>query len=98
MENKKDTKGEDKKSNLTLDNRKRLFLTGVIEVFNFNEETISLNTSIGVLNIRGKNLKMNKLDVQNGEVIVGGTIDSFVYSTLEAKRVNTDSIIKRLFK
>ncbi|MBU5592096.1 sporulation protein YabP [Clostridium sp. MSJ-4] len=98
MENKKDTKIEDKKSNLILDSRKRLSLTGVIEVFSFNEENIALNTSMGVLNIKGKNLKMNKLDVQNGEVAIIGTIDSFVYSTSDAKQVNKESIIKRLFK
>ncbi len=38
MEVKKDIKVEEKKSNLTLENRKKLFLTGVLEVISFNEE------------------------------------------------------------
>ena len=47
--------------------------------------------------IKGQELKMNKLDVQNGDVIITGKIDSFVYTSSKSK-VKTDSIISRLFK
>lgn len=97
MEVKKDTKLEDKKSNLTLENRKKLFLTGVMEVISFNEEKILLNTSLGMLVIKGSGLKMNKLDVQNGEVMMVGTVDSFIYSGSEAKQ-DRESILSKLFK
>lgn len=79
MEIKKENK-EEKHSNATLEDRKRLVITGVIEVVRFNEEQINLNTSLGAVVIRGENLKMNKLDVQNGDVVVTGLINSIVYS------------------
>lgn len=97
MEVKKEIKVEDKKSNLTLENRKRLLLTGVVEVISFNEEKILLNTTQGMLIIKGVGLKMNKLDVQNGDVIIVGTVDSCVYSGSEVRQ-DKESILAKLFK
>ena len=97
MELKKDVKVDEKKSNITLENRKKLFLTGVMEVISFNEEKILLNTCLGMLTIKGNGLKMNKLDVQNGEVMIAGTVDSFVYSGSESKQ-DKESILSKLFK
>lgn len=98
MEGKKELKIEDKKSNIALESRKKLVLTGVVEVFSFDDEKISVNTNQGVLTIKGQNLKMNKLDVQNGEVVIVGTVDSCVYSTIDVKQKNKESILARLFK
>ena len=97
MELKKDIKVEEKKSNLILENRKRLALTGVVEVISFNETVIMLNTSLGSMTIKGEGLRMNKLDVQNGEVMIVGTINSCVYSGAEIRKDN-ESILKKLFK
>lgn len=97
MEGKKEIRIEDKKSNLTLENRKRLALTGVLEVVSFNDAQIMLNTSLGAMTIKGEGLRMNKLDVQNGEVIIIGTINSCVYSTAEIKK-DSESIFAKLFK
>lgn len=97
MEVKKEIRIEDKKSNLTLENRKRLILSGVVEVISFNEDQIMLNTLLGSLTVKGEGLKMNKLDVQNGEVIIIGTVNSCVYTGAEIKR-DKESIIAKLFK
>lgn len=98
METNKDLKTQDKKSNLTLDSRKKLVLTGVIEVLSFDDEKILLNTCLGMLTIKGQELKMNKLDVQNGDVIMVGTISSLVYTSGSVKPEKKDSIIARLFR
>jgi len=97
VEVKKELKIEEKKSYMTLENRKKLFLTGVMEVISFNEEKILLNTSLGVLTIKGSGLKMNKLDVQNGEVMIIGMVDSFAYTGSEAKQ-DKESILSKLFR
>ena len=86
MESKKDIKIEEKKSNLALDSRKNLTLNGVIEVISFDEEKILLNTCVGMLTIKGQELKMNKLDVQNGDIAITGVVDSFIYSGLKPKK------------
>lgn len=86
------------KSNLELQNRKKLSLTGVNEVMSFDEEKIVLNTMLGKLRIIGQNLKMNKLDVKNGDVIIEGYIISMAYSNKtkqKRKRLNIKKLISR---
>ena len=97
MEKKNETIIQDSKGNLFLEDRKKLSLTGVMEVIAFDEEKILLNTKLGTLTIKGTNLKMNKLDVQNGEVIISGNMYYLVYSEKQTKK-EKDSLIKRLFQ
>lgn len=92
-----ESKVEDKKSSLSLENRKKLTLSGVSEVLSFDDEKIDLNTKLGDLTIKGQDLKMNKLDVQNGDVVIVGCISSMVYTGKEIKK-NKESILSKLFK
>ena len=68
MEKRADNSVQDNKSSLNLEDRKKLTLSGVVEVMSFDEEKIDLTTKLGNLTIKGEELKMNKLDVQNGDV------------------------------
>ena len=88
---------ENKKSNLSLENRKKLALTGVVEVISFDEERILLNTVLGMLSVKGSELKMSKLDVQNGDVSIVGNIDSMIYSGMKIKKEKY-SLFKKLFR
>ena len=97
MEKKIENKIEDNKSNLILESRKKLILSGVVEVVSFDEQKIDLTTKLGNLTIKGEELKMNKLDVQNGDVIIIGSILSMVYNGKVSKKSN-ESIISKLFK
>lgn len=98
VESKKEIKVEDRKSNLTLENRKKLCLTGVVEVLSFDDEKILLNTCLGMLTVKGEGLKMNKLDVQNGDVVIVGCVASVVYSGSQIKKKEKGSLFARLFK
>ena len=97
MEKNKEIKINQKKSNLSLESRKKLVVSGVLEVLNFDEEKISLNTILGALQIKGSELKMNRLDVENGEVIIMGNIDAMIYSGNGVKK-NKGNLLKRLFQ
>ncbi|MBU5454724.1 sporulation protein YabP [Caproiciproducens sp. MSJ-32] len=97
MEKRIENKIEEVKSNIYLENRKKLTLTGAEEVISFDDEKILLNTKLGFLTIKGSELKMNKLDVQNGDLIIIGNIASIVYSNKEVKK-EKESIISRLFR
>lgn len=97
MDIKNQSRIEDGRGNITLENRKKLVLTGVIEVLSFDDEKILLNTNLGQLTIKGSELKMNKLDVQNGDVIIVGNIASMVYSGKDVKK-EKESLIAKLFK
>ena len=86
-----------KKSSIELNDRKKLSLTGVTEVVSFEEDKILLTTTLGNLHIKGNDMKMNKLDVQNGDVIITGTIISISYIDKEITK-NKESILKKLFQ
>lgn len=86
-----------KKSSLELNDRKKLSITGVIEVVSFEEDKIFLTTTLGNLNIKGNDMKMNKLDVQNGDVIIVGTIISINYTDKDIAK-NKENILKKLFQ
>ena len=86
MEKKLEGSIEDNRGNIILENRKKMTLTGVEEVISFDDEKILLNTKLGALTIKGQNLKMNKLDVQNGDVMINGEIYYIVYSGKEVKK------------
>lgn len=87
MEKRADNSVQDNKSSLNLEDRKKLTLSGVVEVMSFDEEKIDLTTKLGNLTIKGEELKMNKLDVQNGDVIIIGNISSMVYNGKVSKKM-----------
>ncbi len=75
-----------KPHSLVLDNRNKLSLTGVNDVLGFNEETVSVNTSMGDLIIRGTQLHINKLNLDTGEVEIDGKINSLQYTESKSNK------------
>lgn len=79
-----------------IDNRHKMELTGVIRVSTFNEDVVILETSMGILTIKGRSMKVNKLNVENGNMAIQGEINSLVYST---KSVGSkEGLLKKMFK
>ena len=64
---------------LTLDERKRLHLTGAREVLRFDEELVELDTSRGRLVIQGTDLRLKCLSLDDGAVVVEGTVSAVSY-------------------
>lgn len=78
---------EDKKNmnphNLIMENREKLTLTGVIDIHSFDDELVLVETSMGILTVKGNDLKMNKLNLDNNELVVEGRVTALVYSENE---------------
>ena len=64
---------------LTLDQRKRLTATGVIEVVRFEDTLVVLRTGMGTLAIQGSQLKLKNLTAENGQLAVEGDIAGLMY-------------------
>ena len=77
---------------LELFSRSKVIMAGVENVASSTEELINLITSEGALEIRGKGLKIQKFNVQDGSLTIEGTLDSFKYAAVKAP------ILKRIFK
>ena len=81
---------EDKKNitahNLIMENRERLTLTGVVDIHSFDDELVLVETQMGILTIKGNDLKMNKLNLENNELVVEGRITALVYSETDAMK------------
>ena len=78
---------------LTLNERKNLTMTGVTEVLSFDETTVALKTSLGLLTVQGQELKLKTLSLEGGQVAVDGHITGLSY---EEPR-QTGSWRRRLF-
>ena len=59
---------------LTLDERKKLTMTGVTEVISFDENTVVLKTVQGILEVQGQQLQLKNLSLDGGQVAVDGHI------------------------
>ena|SRR5690606_21575135 len=64
---------------LKIVNRKEMELTGVKEVDSFDNEEFLLQTSMGYLVIRGENLHLKNLDLDEGVVSIKGRVYEFSY-------------------
>ncbi len=83
--------------NLVMENRKRLVLSGVKEVEGFTETEVCLYTDMGQLTIKGKNLKVNQVSTETGELtMTGDMINVLIYS--EKTRRSPDNFITKLFR
>ena len=70
---------------LTLENREKMFLSGIDEVVSFDEHNITLNTTLGAMNIEGEGLHILTLSLESGEVTVEGHIDAIFYENRTEK-------------
>ena len=85
---------ESKEQNLKLSNRELLELAGVVEVIDFDENKVKLETNLGNLIICGSDLRMQHLDLDNSELILKGYVNELKYD----QSFNAESFFKRLFK
>lgn len=82
---------------ILLENKETLNVSGVENVDNFNDEVVVLITLKGKLTIKGEKLNISKLNVDEGKLIVKGTINSLIYSDYEGQKEKV-SLVKKLFR
>ena len=80
---------------VTLVDRKRLEITGVIEVESFDENAVVMSTSQGNLTVRGEGLHIETLSLDGGALKVDGTVESLTYEDSVDDR---GSLWSRLFR
>ena len=86
-----------KTQNLVLENRERLHISGVIDVESFNDESVIVDTELGLLVVRGIDLHINKLNIDNSELGIEGEIISCEYSDRDSRNKG-GGFFARMFK
>lgn len=82
--------------NLILENRKSLTISGITDVDSFDEKAICLYTQLGELTIQGKELHIDSMSVETGDMTVTGDIWAIVYG--DKDRRGPLSALGRLFR
>ena len=65
--------------NVILEGRKNLTISGVTDVDSFDERCISLYTQLGELVIKGRELHINSMSVETGDMTIEGDIWALNY-------------------
>lgn len=83
--------------NLVLENRNKLSISGVLDVLSFDDQIVIIETELGLLTIKGENLRINKLSIDSSEVIVEGDINNLMYSESNIDKKGT-GLLSKIFK
>ena len=86
-----------KQHKVTMVNRKNCSLNGITDVIAFDEKEVVLETQMGTLLIKGDNMHIKRLTLDQGEVEIDGSIDSYIYSGKKV-REERESLFGRLFR
>lgn len=81
---------------ISIDNRERITVTEVSDVDSFNEQSILVSLKNGGLLIKGEKLHIQKLDLEEGKVIITGAIGSVAYT--EKKDKQEKGFLKKILK
>ena len=85
-----------KEQNIVIQNREKAVVTGVDDILSFDDELVIVQTDLGLLTIKGEGLKMNKLNLDNNELIIEGRASAIAYS--DAAQNKKQGIMNKLFK
>ena len=71
---------------LTLQDRKKLTLSGVLEVLSFDDTAVQMHTPLGTLVVQGSGLQLKTLSLEGGQVAIDGTVCAMIYQQTKPSR------------
>ena len=83
---------------VTINNRSRTRITGVLDVISFDTEEIVLETEEGRMQIMGSALQVKQLAIESGTVEIEGRPDTIQYSEIRKSGTNNGSVLSRFFR
>lgn len=84
--------------NLILENRGKLSISGVNDVLSFDDQVVIVETELGLLTVKGENIRVNKLSIDTSEVILEGTISYLAYSDKNPESSKNSGLLSKIFK
>ena len=77
--------------------RSSIYLTGIKKITSFDNEEFLMESTLGIILLKGENLEIIKLDTHDGNVRIKGKINSLNYLESKAK-AKDESFLVKLFK
>lgn len=84
--------------NILMESREKLTISGVSDVLSFDDQIVIVETDLGLLTIKGENLKINKLNIDTSDFILNGKISSLSYSDGGYEGSKNSNILSKIFK
>ena len=86
-----------KKHCVSINERKEVFIDGILKLDSFDKNEFLISTSKGYLHIKGKDLTLGTMDMDKGTLSINGSIDSVSYLNSSTEQ-NKEGFFKKLFK
>lgn len=83
--------------NLLLENRAKLNVSGVNDVLSFDDQVVIVDTELGLLTVKGENIRITKLSLDTAEVVIEGEISSLTYSDNKQDK-SSSTLLSKIFK
>ncbi len=68
---------------ISIEGREKVSITGVEDMDSFNDEEVTIVTEYGLLSIGGHDLHINKLNLDEGHLVLEGYIEGLEYMDKE---------------
>ena len=79
----------DKKAHkVIIEERARLTVTAVEDMDSFNENEVIFLTGAGMMTVTGEDLHIRRLDLEDGTIVIEGSIEAMDYADHEELRMN----------
>ncbi len=82
--------------NIILEGRRKISISGVIDVESFDDMSVNLLTELGVLQIKGNEIKIEKLSLDTGEISATGDFYLIEYTADEKEK--NGGFFSRMFR
>ncbi len=83
---------------VTIEGREKMSVTSVEDVDSFNENEIIFLTGFGMMTVTGEDLHINKLNLEDGLLVIEGSIEALDYQDHEEQRMRSKGLFGRVFK
>lgn len=92
-----DPRGTQTGHQLALVNREKMTIDGVTNVGSYDPTALLLETNAGVLLIKGENLHLTQLNLEQGKVGLTGVVNALTY-TNESLSQKSRGLLGKIFK
>ncbi|MDA8442569.1 MAG: sporulation protein YabP [Peptococcaceae bacterium] len=87
-----------KEHQLHLTNRQKLALSGITSVGAFDETEILLDSTMGKMILKGTELHITQLNLDNESLVVEGTIKAIIYTDENSKGIKGKRLLDKILR